>query len=328
MTADLESVSQSYTPFVFGSEEEETGSNFSFELLSTATSDWGISPTLSSSQISVPNSPPVSEQQARSSSSFRRHSVAETSAPVIGQKATPYVPQPIIKVNGGDGGNAATGNADGVDQSTNVRMLKRSRTSHSTIATTGSAPARLTVLPDVEQSYQSRKFLAIAPAPPLAARSPSPTPSASSTSTSTLAPRVRVPAQAYPPPSPSPSPSSPLSPPPSPFTPAALPEPAAAGNPRRTVTRRRGGGGARTRTGAAGARARPRHPCEYCPKTFSRLQDQQRHSSTSCDASPNRATVDCPECGQILSRLDAAQRHWRGHENPSCEPPEWVSSRY
>jgi len=37
--------------------------------------------------------------------------------------------------------------------------------------------------------------------------------------------------------------------------------------------------------------------------------------------------VDCPECGAILSRLDAAQRHWRGHENPTCPTPEWVSSR-
>lgn len=326
MTADLESIPQSYTPFVFGSEEEETGSKFLFELLSTATSDVGVSPTLSSSQISVPNSPPVSEQEARTSSSFRRHSVVETSAPVIGQKATPYVPQPIIRVNGGDGGNAATGNADAsVDLHTmsNVRMLKRSRSSHSTIATTGSAPARLTVLPDIEQPYQSRKFLAIAPAPPFAPRSPSPTPSASSTSTSTLAPRVRAPAPAFP--SPSPSPCSSPSPSPSPSPPPSAP---ASGKPRRTTgtgTRRRGGG---TKTKATAGGRSKRHPCEYCPKTFSRLQDQQRHSSTSCNASPNRATVVCPECGSVLSRLDAAQRHWRGHENPSCAPPEWVSSRY
>jgi hypothetical protein len=324
MTADLESIPQSHTPFVFGSDEEETGSIFSFDL-STSTSDGGASPALSSSQIPVAHTPPISGQQARSSSSFRRHSIVETSAPVISQKTTThYVPQPIIKVNGGDGGDAATGNAD-VDLRTmsNVRMLKRSR---SAIATTGSAPACLTVpLPDVEQHvqpYQSRKFLAIAPAPPLASRTPSPTPSApsTSTSTSTLAPRVRVPAPAFPS-SPSPSPSSS----PSPFTPAA-PEPAPAGRPRRTTRRRGGGGGTRTRAAAAAGRAR-RYPCEYCPKTFSRLQDQQRHSTTSCDASPHRETVSCPECGAILSRLDAAQRHWRGHENPSCEPPEWVSGR-
>jgi uncharacterized Zn-finger protein len=67
-----------------------------------------------------------------------------------------------------------------------------------------------------------------------------------------------------------------------------------------------------------------RTQCQYCNKTFSRVQDAQRHIATSCAASPDKAGVECPECGSVLSRLDAAQRHWRGHENPGCEAPEWA----
>jgi hypothetical protein len=70
-----------------------------------------------------------------------------------------------------------------------------------------------------------------------------------------------------------------------------------------------------------------RTKCEYCPKTFTRMQDAQRHAERSCRDNPSRTGVLCPECGEVLSRLDSAQRHWRGHENPQCEPPEWAHSR-
>lgn len=83
--------------------------------------------------------------------------------------------------------------------------------------------------------------------------------------------------------------------------------------PRRT--RRRGGGATRAK----------RTQCEYCSKSFSRVQDAQRHVATSCAASPDRTGIECPACDSVLSRLDAAQRHWRGkHENSTCEPPEWA----
>jgi hypothetical protein len=79
----------------------------------------------------------------------------------------------------------------------------------------------------------------------------------------------------------------------------------------------------RTRRRTATTRTK-RTPCDYCSKTFSRVQDAQRHITTSCTANPDKMGVQCPECGSVLSRLDAAQRHWRGHENPSCEAPEWA----
>jgi endogenous inhibitor of DNA gyrase (YacG/DUF329 family) len=79
----------------------------------------------------------------------------------------------------------------------------------------------------------------------------------------------------------------------------------------------------RRRGGGAGTRVK-RTPCPYCAKSFSRVQDAQRHVTTSCAVSPEKTGVECPECGSVLSRLDAAQRHWRGHENPMCEPPEWA----
>ncbi|KAI9451120.1 hypothetical protein BJY52DRAFT_1299435 [Lactarius psammicola] len=86
------------------------------------------------------------------------------------------------------------------------------------------------------------------------------------------------------------------------------------------IRRRRAG------TSTSGGRAR-RTKCQFCPKTFSRAQDAQRHAATTCDASPEKAGVQCPECGNVLSRLDAAQRHWRGHENPQCETPAWANTR-
>jgi hypothetical protein len=301
-TADLESIFPSYAPSVYVGEEDEVGSNISLDFC-LSIGERGVSPAVSSSHCTVPNSTPLVPEQASSNSSSRRHSVSETSAPGsfahgIDQKATRedeeaghHFPQPIINVNGSTS-DAATGSAD-VDlrSESNTRVLKRS---HSIIAT-GSAPARLTTpLPDVEyvqlKDDKRRKFLAIAPAPP-------PVSASASTPTSTSALTF---------PSPSTSVSTPAS---------ERPQ-------RRPGNRRRGGG--TTRSTGKNARGK-RHPCEFCGKTFSRLQDQQRHSTTSCNASPHRSTVDCPECGSILSRLDAAQRHWRGHENPTCPTPDWVS---
>lgn len=235
------------------------------------------------------------------------HSVVETSAPGsfahgIVQKATregevghDRVPQQVINLNGSTS-DASTGNAD-VDlcSAPITRVLKRSRS----VTAMGSAPARLTApLPDVEsvpEEDKRRKFLAIAPVP---------SPTAASASTPST-------------PTPAPAPTFPSSP-------ASISTPASGGRPPRRPGNRRRGGGSKS----AGKNPRgKRHPCRYCNKTFSRLQDQQRHSTTACDASPHRSTVDCPECGSILSRLDAAQRHWRGHENPTCPTPEWVSGR-
>lgn len=239
------------------------------------------------------------------------YSVEETSAPVpfargIGQKATRedeeaayYFPQPIINASRpASTSETATGNAD-VDprgSASSTRVLKRT---HSAMAT-GSAPARLsTPLPDLQpEEDKRRKFLAILPAPP---------PVSASGSTATSTP-IFAPAPTFP------SPTS---------TSTSTP---ASGKPqRRTGGNRRRGGGSSS-SGGRNARGK-RHPCEYCNKTFSRLQDQQRHSTTSCNASPHKATVECPECGAILSRMDAAQRHWRNHENPKCATPDWVSSR-
>jgi hypothetical protein len=90
---------------------------------------------------------------------------------------------------------------------------------------------------------------------------------------------------------------------------------------------RRGG---RRRAGTSGGRVvrTPRTPCEYCPKTFTRAQDAQRHAAASCPENPNREGVRCPECGEVLSRSDSAQRHYRGHKNPQSEPPaSWVDTR-
>lgn len=115
---------------------------------------------------------------------------------------------------------------------------------------------------------------------------------------------------------------SPTAQPPTASVPAAAPSlspppPASTSTPRRA--RRRTG------TGAGRATRAKRTPCKFCGKTFSRVQDMQRHTSASCEASPDKTGVQCPECCQVLSRLDAAQRHWRGHENPTCPPPEWMN---
>jgi len=103
---------------------------------------------------------------------------------------------------------------------------------------------------------------------------------------------------------------------------ASASPPAPAPAPRRS--RKRAGGSSRSTAG----RAR-RTACDHCGKTFSRLQDAQRHATTSCPDNPDREGVECPEpeCGSVLSRLDAAQRHWRGHKDPKCEPPSWAIAR-
>jgi hypothetical protein len=85
-----------------------------------------------------------------------------------------------------------------------------------------------------------------------------------------------------------------------------------------------GGSRRRTTTGATNAKRSKRTPCDFCGKTFTRVQDAQRHMTTSCAASPEKVGVECPQCNSVLSRLDAAQRHWRGHENPTCPTPSWM----
>ena len=294
-TADPESNFPN-SPSVYVGEEDEVGLNFPLSI-----GDRGVSPALSS-YCTIPSFTPPVPEQANSSSSTRPHSVEETNAPGsfahgIDQKATRedeeagyHFPQPIASVNCSTS-EAATGNADiDLRNALNTRVLKRPRS----VIEIGSAPARLTIpLPDVQlEDDERRKFLAIAPAPLPA-----------SSSSTTISTPISAPAPTFP----------------SPSTPASTP--AASGRPqRRPGNRRRGGGkgpGKNTR----------KHPCEYCGKTFTRLQDQQRHIMTSCNASPHKSTVDCPECGAILSRMDAAQRHWRNHENPTCETPAWVSSR-
>jgi hypothetical protein len=236
----------------------------------------------------------------------RPHSVVETSAPVsfaygIVQKApredeevSYHFPQPATIASCLL--QAATGNTD-VDlrgSSSSPRVLKRT---HSAMETC-SAPARLTTsLPDVQpEEDKRRKFLAILPAPP---------PASASGSTPTATPIF------------APAPNFKFAPPTSKSTPASGKQQ------RRTGNRRRGRGSSSIGKNAQ----KKRFPCEYCHRTFTRLQDQQRHSTASCIASPNKATIECPECHSILSRMDAAQRHWRSHENPQCETPEWVSSR-
>jgi len=261
----------------------------------------GVSPTLSSSQCTI---------AAAASAAPFAHAIGQNATHEEEETNYYYVPQPINDVTTT---TTITGNADVVvvvDHHlrrilSNSRVPKRSRD----VVATGSAPARLAVpLPEVERAqlpgddseYYRRKFLAIAPAPesPLASGSGSGSGSSTPTPTPTSTP-LPVPVSA-------------------PSTPAPV-------KPRRANRRRAAGSSSSSTTTT---RRTKRFPCEYnCGKTFSRLQDQQRHSVSACDASPTRATVVCPECRSVLSRLDAAQRHWRGHENPTCAAPDWVSSR-
>jgi hypothetical protein len=237
----------------------------------------------------------------------RPHSVVETTAPGsfahgIDQKATRedeeagyhFPSQPIINPNHSTSpSEAATGNAD-VDlrgSASNTHVLKRTYSA----MTIGSAPARLTTpLPDIQpEEDKRRKFLAILPAPP-----PAPAHASGSTPTPIFGPAPSFP------------------------SPTLKSTPASGKPQRRTGNRRRGGSTSSTGKNARGKR----HPCEYCNQIFTRLQDRDRHIMRSCSASPHKAAVVCPECGAILSRKDAAQRHYRNHENPKCATPEWVSS--
>jgi len=237
--------------------------------------------------------------KASGSSSSLQYSVVEANTPWsfehgFDQMAPREVEEArhhLQKLTIGSAPDAATGNADvDLPSASNARVPKRG---HS-VFTSGSvsAPARPTIpLPDVEyvqlEDKKRRKFLATAPALPQA-------PASASASTST----------------PAPSPT--------------FPSPASRRPQRRRGNRRRGGGATRgTRKKAQGER----FPCAYCVKTFTRKQDRDRHSRTACNASPLREAVVCPECHTALSRVDAVQRHWRQHENPTCPTPGWALSR-
>ena len=104
--------------------------------------------------------------------------------------------------------------------------------------------------------------------------------------------------------------------------PSPAPAPTSTLAPASRRARRRGG----TSSGRAGRV--PPTQCEYCPKKFTRAQDAQRHAAASCPENPNRQGVICPECGEVLSRSDSAQRHYRGHKNPQIKPPaSWADPR-
>jgi uncharacterized Zn-finger protein len=282
LTADLGSISPHLTHLVgLSLGEEDTSALASSDF--TFISDEEGSPVLSNNSGStILHHPPgpVPVPSAAGSSSFRRHSVGEASAPAlraigqktkrgIGEEDVIYSGLPSITVEG-------------------VRAFKRSRSGIVETTTATSAPALLSVpLPNVEQharddsessgSVDGDSSQLLADLSSLAASSPASVPS----------------------PSPSPSPA-----------------PAASTRAKASASggRRRGGGSARPK----------RTTCLYCTQTFSRPQDAQRHIATSCNASPNKMGVVCPECHQVLSRTDAAKRHWRQHENPTCAPPEWV----
>ena len=280
--------------------------------------------------------------KASGSSSSLQYSVVEANSPwSFAHRFDQMAPREVEearhhlqKLTIGSASDTTTGDADvDLPSASNTRVPKRS---HSVFASGSvSAPARLTIpLPDVEyvqpEDNKRRKFFTIAPAllqpeaPPASA--PSFTFTFTSTSTPTHSPAL-APAPIFlsqpppaaenpqPPPAPEnpqppPAPEAPQ-PPPAPEDPQPPPAPEDPQPPPPGNHRRRG----------------RRHPCDYCHKTFSRKQDRDRHTTTSCNASPRRETVECPECGSILSRLDAAQRHWRQHENPKCPTPEWASSR-
>lgn len=248
-------------------------------LFSTASSDGGASPVLSaSSEGTALQLPPLpTPATATGTSSFRRHSVGQASAPLgyaPAQKAKRAVSEdgdyvPEININGEPLNDDVNVNQLFLD----IRAPKRLRP----VATPTSAPALLIPLPTIGHAPQE----------------------ATTDNTSVDGDN-----------------SDRTSPAPAPTTtrrPATRPASSSAS---RSTHRRPGRRPGPTRT--------KRTPCEYCPKTFTRMQDAQRHSATSCAANPDKAGVECPACGSVLSRLDAAQRHWRGHENPECEAPEWA----
>ncbi|KAF8260980.1 hypothetical protein EI94DRAFT_840316 [Lactarius quietus] len=282
-------LSQEEDPIISSSSSSSCGLSLDFA------SDVAISP----SSGSFAQSPSTAQQNTFAdapSESFRRHSVGPASAPerMVGQKTKR------------DGGDASEHNEDEhhYDYKNNIddesyftpsqasadHATKRRRAAglEEAIVKATSAPARFTVpLPNIEHAH-----LEIDDDDGRSSISVSSSQSFALVSTpgSTTGSLVQVP--------------SPL---PSPLSPAPAPA-------QRRVRRR------------AGTRAR-RTKCEYCPKTFSRMQDAERHARSSCPDNPKKAGVPCPECGEILSRQDSAQRHWRGHENPQREPPDWASMR-
>ncbi|KAH8986700.1 hypothetical protein EDB92DRAFT_1230348 [Lactarius akahatsu] len=295
LTVNLASISPPPVGVFDLSQEEDTtatasscGTSLGF---STPASDGAISPA------SFSFSPSARQQQnplelstdAAGPFSFRRHSIGATSAPPpreVGMKT---------KRDGDDDDDHryAFNYVDGsfFPAAADAHTSKRMRADGGAIVKATSAPARFTVpLPNVEKNDCDDDDDGGVSGP---GQSLAPfTPATASTSTAPL---------------PSPVPAS---------TSAPAPAPA----PRRA--RRRAGTGAGGSGGRA-ARAR-RTKCEFCPRTFSRAQDAQRHAVASCAENPDKAGVRCPECGEVLSRLDSAQRHWRGHENPQCETPKWA----
>ncbi|KAI9442902.1 hypothetical protein H4582DRAFT_1921000 [Lactarius indigo] len=262
---------------------------------STPASDGAISPT------SFSFSPSVRQQQnpfglstdATTAVSFGRHSVRAASAPapaprVVGMKTKRDGDDDDLNYVG-DSFFPAAATTDTADAHTSKRM----RADGGTIVKATSAPARFTVpLPNVEKNDCDDDDSVSSGSGGLSQSLAPLTPTSASTSSYSTS-------------LPSPVPAS---------TPAAAPRRA----------RRRAG----TKGGSGGRAARVRRTkCEFCPKTFSRAQDAQRHAAASCAENPGKAGVPCPECGEVLSREDSAKRHWRGHENPQCETPEWAHSR-
>lgn len=259
-------------------------------VVSSPLSDRGPSPVPSVSSVATTSTMEqfLAQRPATGTTSFRRHSIGQTEAPLGGTSSERTVSKRAMSEDvDGDACNA------GIDQNqhniSDVRASKRI----CPYVTATSAPALMTVpLPTVDPAQKdittdtaSRKHeddSSNSTSSPVA-RHPTPI-SASSTSTTTT---------------------------------ASTSAPAHAAPPARAARRTRRKAGAATRP--------KRTQCVYCHKTFTRVQDADRHIATSCSASPEKKGVECPECGAVLSRNDAAMRHWRGaHENSTCEPPEWA----
>ncbi|KAI0298139.1 hypothetical protein B0F90DRAFT_1735309 [Multifurca ochricompacta] len=288
--------------------EEDTPSNTSLDF-ATPTSDGVTSPISSMGSHSPIMQHPASSTRAGAIGppSFRRHSVGETSAPrAVGRKTK-------RNRNLSDDNEDDDYDKDDDDNyvlhvnnetisASLVMATVQAATADSTTVTTAGRPA---VLGDAHASKRRRSITKVTSAP---ARFTIPLPivenvydydegfifsmsSSISTSTST-----------------------------STSTPSPTPTPAPAPAEATTRAQRKN---ARGRVSLSSSRTK-RTRCDFCSKTFSRPQDAQRHMATSCAASPEKAGVECPECDAVLSRLDAAQRHWRSHENPTCEPPSWA----
>ncbi|KAH9046678.1 hypothetical protein EDB84DRAFT_1575702 [Lactarius hengduanensis] len=294
LTVNLASISPPPVGVTDLSQDEDTtttASSCGISLgFSTPASDGAISPASFSFSPGQQN-PFELSPDAAGPFSFHPHSIRATSAPpprVVGMKT---------KRDGADDddhhydynyvdGSSFPATADTADAHTSKRM----RADGGAIVKATSAPARCTVpLPNVEKNDcdddDGKSSVSVSSGSSSQSLAPF-TPATGSTSTASASTSPVVPAPA----------------------------------PRR-ARRRAGTGG--SGSGGRAARAR-RTKCDFCPRTFSRAQDAQRHAVASCAENPGKAGVRCPECGEVLSRLDSAQRHWRGHENPQCEAPEWV----